>query len=83
MIMRVAFVIEWGGVGWDQHSPTKQMQQGTQWKTPQKRNERELVGQMALLDSHSQTSHLVKSQKGIEILDPALREQGLLLYPHP
>lgn len=80
--MRVAFVTEWGGVGWDQHSPTKQMQQGTQWKTPLKRNERELVGQMALLGSHSQTSHFVKPQKGAEILDPVLRERGLLLNTH-
>lgn len=82
MIMKVAFVTEWGGVGWDQHSPTKQMQQGTQWKTPLKKNERELVGQMALLDSHSQTSHLVKPQKGAELLDPVLTEQGLLLNTH-
>lgn len=32
---------------------------------------------MALLDPHSQTSHLVKPQERAEILDPALREQGL------
>lgn len=80
--MSVAFVTEWGGAGWDQHSPTKQMQQGTQWKTPLKGNERELAGQMALQGFHSQTSHLVKPQKGAEILDPVLREQGLLLNAH-
>lgn len=37
--MSVAFVTEWGDVGWDWYSPTKQMQQETQWKTPLKRNE--------------------------------------------
>lgn len=38
---------------------------------------------MALLHSHPQTSHVVKPQKGAEILDPALREQGCLLYTYP
>ena len=74
---------EWGGIGWDPCSPTKQMQHETRWKTPPKKNERERGWQMALLHSHPQTSHVVKPQKGAEILDPALREQGCLLYTYP
>lgn len=73
----MAFVTGWGGVGWDQHSPTQQMQQGTQWKPPRKKNEkRELACQMALLDFHFQSSHLIKPWEVTKMLDPALREKG-------
>jgi hypothetical protein len=73
MIMKVAFIPEWVDIGWDQCPPTKQMQQGTQWKPPTKRrNQRELDGQMALLVPHSPNTHFVKILTGAERVDSVL-----------
>lgn len=55
--------------------PQANATRNTMENSTKKEWKRKLVGQMALLDSHSQTSHLVKLQEGIKMLDPVPRKQ--------
>lgn len=75
MVMRLAFETGWEDIGRHHHSPTKQMQRETQWKTPPKKTERKSAWPDGALG--------FPSQKGAEMVDPGPREQGFFTVDLP